>query len=561
MRLTKLDLKNFRTIKELTLNFPTHYSAICGKNDSGKTNVLRAIRSVFGGEDSDPFIPEYAVFFKEDIPQWMSKDSKDKAIDIRLELSVDPDTDNGLHNFLITYLKLEPSDNPLPIVLSATYSTESPQGNKAVEVAGKRVERIEAENVLQKLKSSSVILFHNSTDKGGPFYIVHGRRQFPIELSLGDSEQLDSAKAKLNTTVNRIAKRHQKDVEELLGRLKEKYKIGFSFPKINPSEIPMSVTLGDKGTSVPLENWGSGTQNRTQILMTLFKARQISQSEASATKITPILVIEEPEAFLHPSAQAEFGTALQAMAEEFHVQVIVTTHSPYMLNLAEPSSNLLLERRYEYHKMRDTVQVDTAGEKWMEPFGLALGIDNEQFVPWKEALFSKHDKLLLVEGETDKEYFELLRDKRHGGKGLKFDGEIVSYGGKDSIKPRFLLNFIKNKYERCFITFDLDVKQEIDPCLKDVGYEEGKHYCAVGVDEPGRKDIEGLVPESIRSSVYSANPSVVAQAMNGSSKERHSAKNKLKQLILQEFKSVAVPGEDHYKDLYGLAKQVDKALS
>jgi hypothetical protein len=49
--------------------------------------------------------------------------------------------------------------------------------------------------------------------------------------------------------------------------------------------------------------------------------------------------------------------------------------------------------------------------------------------------------------------------------------------------------------------------------------------------------------------------------MNGTPKERHSAKNKLKQLILQEFKKVASPGEEHYKGLYALAKQVDKALA
>lgn len=441
MRLTKLNIKNFRSAEDLTLNFTTNYSAICGKNDSGKTTLLLAIRSVFGSDDSDPFIREYAVSFKEDLPQWAAKDSKERAIEITLELSVDADADNGLHSFLITYLKLAESAERLNLTLHCIYSAEVPQGVTSVEIANKKLERIEAQNVLQKLKSSSVFLFHNSTDREGPFYIVHGRRQFPIDLSLGDSEQLDSAKSKLNTTVNRIAKRHQKDVEELLGRLKEKYKIGFSFPKFNPSEIPLSVTLGDSRTTVPLENWGSGTQNRTQILLKLFKARQVSQSEASASKITPIVAIEEPEAFLHPSAQAEFGSALQAMAEEFDVQVIVTTHSPYMLNLAEPSSNLLLERRYEYHKMRQTVLVDTAGEKWMEPFGLALGIDNEQFVPWKEALFSKHEKLLLVEGDTDKQYFELLRDKKHGNKAMEFDGEIVSYGGKDSIKPTLSFKF------------------------------------------------------------------------------------------------------------------------
>jgi hypothetical protein len=37
-------------------------------------------------------------------------------------------------------------------------------------------------------------------------------------------------------------------------------------------------------------------------------------------------MIEEPECFLHPSAQAEFGRILRDLAEEFQVQVIITTH-------------------------------------------------------------------------------------------------------------------------------------------------------------------------------------------------------------------------------------------
>ena len=348
----------------------------------------------------------------------------------------------------------------------------------------------------------------------------------------------------------------------MLGRLKEKYTVGFTFPKIDPSQIPLSVTLGDARMSVPLENWGSGTQNRTQILLNLFKARQVSQAETSASKITPILVIEEPEAFLHPSAQAEFGNVLQDLSEEFKVQVIVTTHSPYMLSQAAPSSNLLLERRFERQKMRETQCIDTSGDKWMEPFGIALGIDNDQFLPWQKALFSKHDKLLLVEGETDKEYFELLRDDRHGGRALRFEGEILSYGGKEIVKQRFLLNFIKNRYKKCFITFDLDVRDEVEPCLLDVGFEKDKHYNAIGLDEPGKKAIEGLVPDSIRSAVYAANPGLVDQAMNGSSgKEKNSARNQLKKLILEQFKKTAIPGDEHYKNLYIVAKHIDRALS
>jgi hypothetical protein len=95
------------------------------------------------------------------------------------------------------------------------------------------------------------------------------------------------------------------------------------------------------------------------ILMTLFRARQTSQSEASASKITPIIVIEEPESFLHPSAQAEFGRILQDLSAEFQVQVIVTTHSPYMLSKEKPTSNLLLERSTSYGQLRETRLVDT----------------------------------------------------------------------------------------------------------------------------------------------------------------------------------------------------------
>lgn len=560
MRLTKLKIKNYRTIEDLTLSFPTYYAAICGKNDSGKSNVLRTIRALFPSEGPGFFYRE-SISFKEDLPKWLAKDAKDRSIEVDFDLTVDPQIDTGLHGFLTTYLKLKNGNAPLCLALHSSYTADSTEGVTSLQVAGQKVEALDAQNVMQKLQSSGVVLFHNSTDSRYP-YFVEGRQRFLSELSVGDNDRLDEAKTKLNNTVNRIAKRHQEEVGELLGRLKEKYTVGFTFPKIDPAQIPLAVTLGDARMSVALENWGSGTQNRTQILLNLFKARQVSQAEASASKVTPILVIEEPEAFLHPSAQAEFGNVLQELSEEFKVQVIVTTHSPYMLSQAEPSSNLLLERRFERQKMRETQSVNTSGEKWMEPFGIALGIDNEQFLPWREALFSRHDKLLLVEGETDKEYFELLRDERHGNKALRFEGEILSYGGKETVKQRFLLNFIKNRYKKCFITFDLDVQEEVEPCLVDVGFEKDKHYSAIGADEPGKKAIKGLVPDSIRSAVYAANTALVDQAMNGSTgKEKNSAKNQLKKLILEHFKKTAVPGEEHYRGLYAVARHIDKALS
>ncbi len=558
MKLVQVEIRNYRSIDHIVLSFPTFYSAICGKNDSGKTNVLRAMRTIF--DDVSMFGQEDSLSFKDDLPKWRGKEKeKDVEIAVTMRFAVDPEKDAGLYRFVVTYLKIKGSGDPLVVELRNMADAEFPEGRVGVSVEGEEIEGIEAQEVLQKIKSSDVILFHNSTERGLPFFF-HGRRQFPTELSLGDSDQLDAAKQKLNNTVNRIAKKHQREVEELLGRLREKYKVGFSFPKIDPSRVPFSVTLGDSQMSVPLESWGSGTQNRTHILLTIFKARQISQGEDSAAKITPVLILEEPESFLHPAAQAEFGKILQDMAEEFGVQVIVTTHSPYMLSQRAPTSNVLVQRHHERQKIRDTRLIDTSGEKWMEPFGLALGIDNQEFLPWRAALFSEHAKLLLVEGDTDKEYLELLRSPDHGARALKFDGDIVAYGGKEAIKQRFLLSFVKGRYEKCFVTFDLDVRSEVEPTLKAMGFVEQADYLAIGIDEPGRKAIEGLVPESVRGAVYSAHTALVDQAMSGTGKEKNDGRNALKKLVLEHFKKVALPGDEFYKNFYALTKSIDKAL-
>lgn len=556
MKLTRVAIRNYRSIDDLTLRFPTHYSAICGRNDSGKTNVLRAMRALLAAPN--PYVYQVeTITLKESLPKWHAKDSRDRTIEVEIDFVVDPESDAGLHQFLTTYLSIEAGPTPISARLKNSFTVENPSGSVSLVVGERSYEPLKAQEVLQKLRSSNVLRDYNSTD---PAFAQYLQSRILGALSPGDSDALDSAKIKLNRSIGRIARQQQKEMGELLGRLKNKYKVALSVPAIDPSDVPFSVTLGDGNVSVPLDDWGSGTQNRTHILMALFKAHQMSLSETSASKVTPLIIVEEPESFLHPAAQAEFGTVLQTLAEEFKVQLIVATHSPYMLSQTEPSANLLLERRSERGKMRDTQLVDTSGDKWMEPFGLALGIDNEQFVPWREALFSKYDMIILVEGDTDREYLELLRDAAHGDKRLDFEGEVVGCGGKDNLKLRFLLNFIKKRYKKLFVTFDLDVANEIEPCLQEIGLQRDKDYCPIGLDDPGKRSMEGLLPERVRVAVFSAHPDLVQQAMSGNKTEQTSAKNRIKKLLLEEFKKSSKPGEEDYRNFYGLTKILSKAL-
>jgi predicted ATP-dependent endonuclease of OLD family len=147
--------------------------------------------------------------------------------------------------------------------------------------------------------------------------------------------------------------------------------------------MPLGISLRDKHIEVPLDNWGSGTQNRTQILMAVLQANRIKTTASPDDKITPIVVIEEPEAFLHPSAQSEFGRVLRTLSQDFGVQIIVATHSPYMLNREEPASNILLCRQMRRGKAYETKTVDTSDNGWMAPFAEHLGVEASEFSSWR----------------------------------------------------------------------------------------------------------------------------------------------------------------------------------
>jgi energy-coupling factor transporter ATP-binding protein EcfA2 len=558
MKLAKLHVENFRTLEDVVLEFPSYYTALSGKNDCGKTNVLRAIRTLLPPPRRYYYAPSREdVNLKEDFPKWKGE-PKGLPINISATLSVSADQDEGLHHFITDYLKLGPGSSQLEVELRASFS-DSPKRSLQLTVDGQSFGERQAEEVLSKCRSSSSFLMYNSTSPFDELGLPGGFENYLGDFTGGDAGQLEALKGTVNRGLKRIALRHQKDMADLLGRLKDRFRVGLSVPSFGFEYMPLSITLGDKAVEVDLDEWGSGTRNRTLILLTLFRARRISEAPGSAAKTTPIIVIEEPESFLHPSAQAEFGKILQELAEEFQVQVIVSTHSPYMLSQDRPEANILLERAVVSRQIRGTKRVDTSGGNWMTPFGQALGLDNAEFIPWRDVFFGARPALLLVEGDIDKEYFELLRDNAHGDKRLDFDGDIFPYGGWSQLQNTTMLKFIRGRFKRSFITYDLDCDAEASRTLASLGLQRHKDFIAIGRDgDLGA--IEGLVPDTINQKVYAQNSALVTQLMHGNKERQKSARNRLKRLILEAFKKEAKPGTADFAQFYKVVREINRAL-
>ncbi len=558
MRINKLSLKNYRTFEDLQIGFPHSYTAICGQNDAGKSNIILALQILLGSQKTHSHRRIFAkrLSLENDFPKWISEE-KGKLICVSCELTIFSTHDAGLHSFLVKWLDIQ-EDKDKDILLTLKVSRTTRHSNEViVQIKSGEFSGLKAQEVQAKLRTTMIV--HNSTEAGyTPSFIGDGDLD---EFSVDHSKELAEIGKKASNSLKRVAKIHKEEITGLLGRLSREYKVGISLPDISINHLPYDLTLGDSQIDVSLSEWGSGTKNRTMILLALLKARKISQSVTTSSKATPILVIEEPESFLHPSAQAEFGRVLQDLSSEFKVQVISTTHSPYMLSRDKPESNILLKRKIVRNRhLRGSQQCSTEGENWMAPFSEILGLSSNEFRPWKELLFGNNESTLLVEGITDKDYFEMLRGMEHGNNRLKFEGTIFAYGGSGALKSPMIINFIKSRSKTSFITYDLDVESTIKEKLERNGLVYKYDFLGLGQNKPGKRTIEGLLPTVVLEQVDRENHDLVQQAIHGSLNEKESAKNNLKQCYLSKFMAECKPTAEWFGEFYKAVKIINAGL-
>lgn len=104
-----------------------------------------------------------------------------------------------------------------------------------------------------------------------------------------------------------------------------------------------------QGIKRPLESAATGVLQVVQIFayLVLFKPK--------------LLLIDEPDAHLHPDKQERLIEALELAADEFQVQVILTTHSPNIARAASHNSKLVWVRDGEVVDQDDDVIIALLG--------------------------------------------------------------------------------------------------------------------------------------------------------------------------------------------------------
>ncbi len=559
MKILSINAKNYRTLENINIVFTGNYCTISGKNNSGKSCVIRLLQNLFTKPEFFPwFLGDIYFEYKDDLTQWSKTNS---IINIEYILEVKQNDDPALITFIEKIISDEITDDPTNISIVFTIdSTSKPRGE--VKVNGKSTDQSSAVDIIKKIRDSNLLFLYNSTRQEKNYFYGRKKPFYDVALSEDEKRQLEKAATMTAKKYKKLAREHKIELNTILGRLSEKYDVEFSpMEDTITRRMPLGINLKDKNVAVPLNDWGSGTQNRTHILLELLQANRIKTAASNQEKITPLVVVEEPESFLHPSAQAEFGKILRMLSNEMRIQVIITTHSPYMLNQENPESNILLYRECKRQKLFQTKIAISDETSWMKPFAEHLGINPQEFQNWRPLFSSYKSCVLLVEGPTDKEYFSFLQNNSLPIEKLNKDIEIAPYGGKDTLKNTLLVQFVLRKFDNVFITFDLDATSEVRTYLLRLGLKEGKDFLPLGTTQAGHDTIEGLLPESMLSAVNAKETALIMQLGSKDNRVRRDAKDKLKRKYLEEFVKHSNYSRDELKELSKIIKIINKSTS
>ncbi|MCP1146150.1 ATP-dependent nuclease [Lysinibacillus endophyticus] len=186
---------------------------------------------------------------------------------------------------------------------------------------------------------------------------------------------------------------------------------------------------GEQQYSVPLSNHGTGLQ-RTFLWSALKMLAETGKLKRGRNTIpntaSKILLIEEPEAFLHPKAIREAREALYAIAELEGWQVMTTTHSPMFIDLTKDHTTIIrIEKDSKDSRTIKTFSTEDVNFTEDERENLKmLNFCNPYF---NEYFFAKSN--LLVEGETEYTVVKLIQEVA----GIGSDLHILNCFGKGNI--------------------------------------------------------------------------------------------------------------------------------
>lgn len=322
-----IHIENFRSIRSIDADL-TQLSIFVGKNDCGKSNILRALNLFFNGETN----PGVEFVFGEDYNFFAPvRVRKAKEVVVRVEIAL-PESYHATNGQVIIWTKRW---------------REGGLWSEEYDYYGQRITRNKrGQEVREDVKIPEKSNVHALLRK----------IEFEYVPAIKDSDYFDDLRGRIYGIISEVAARtfHESSTafEQSIGdHLNEltasiSKSLGFETRLALPRDLyhifeRLDFLSGEK--SVSLNNRGDGIKTRHIPLILRFMAeKKAALQRRGGAPISSVWAYEEPENNLEIGSAVQLADELHDLSKSATAQILLTTHSPAFYDLGQREAGIAL---------------------------------------------------------------------------------------------------------------------------------------------------------------------------------------------------------------------------
>jgi putative ATP-dependent endonuclease of OLD family len=370
MYLSKIRIQNYRCFDDVSVEFNPGVNVIIGENNAGKTALLKALGLLFDRNNR----PDMQIY---DFNQSISDFSEPPSITVSATLMSSPR--NTIEDKALVATWLTKLESPWEAQLTYVFSLSEeaiPDFNREMKHASDLPEKTKFWNAVQRcLPKYTSRIYGGPLDakvKAEPEFLNKFDYHFLDAIRDVESRLFSGSNPMLKKMLHEVldfdaaddAVRAQRGMEfrglagQLTGKLVERIHLPTLIELVNKTGAEdggtptLSGTVSEQdlitalklfiereGLSLPATHNGLGYNNLIYISLVLasLKFRSSVPRRGSNAAIFPMLLIEEPEAHLHPSLQYKLLKYIRERVEQTNDsrQVFLTSHSTHITAASE----------------------------------------------------------------------------------------------------------------------------------------------------------------------------------------------------------------------------------
>lgn len=409
MRLTYFTVSNYRSITNAYKLNLQNMTILIGKNNEGKSNLIKALNLAmkiveFSGNFKRRIIPHQLYVWRDDFPVGLQNKTKlrNKNTEFRMDFKLSGEEITAFHEKVGSSINGDLSVY-IEIKQDETFSITVPKRGKNATALSSKIENI-SRFICDNISLQYIPAVRSESDA------------YDVISNIIESEFQQTEDEEYKKAQEYIEKYQKKKLKELSDRIQEPLAV------FMPSVKSVSLSLEDRfsrkfflrnknfeisiddGALTSLSQKGDGVKSLTT--MAILSKTNIKKR---------IIIIDEPEAHLHPEAIHYLKKVLYDLTTTN--QLIISTHNPIFVNRTSVSSNIIVEN----HKATPAERIETI----RKTLGVKIA-DN--------LLYS--DYMIVVEGPSDKMVIERFMQEDEQLRSMLNDNTITvkSIGGVRNLR-------------------------------------------------------------------------------------------------------------------------------